>query len=284
MASFADVLRSARENAKYTSSRSFFNRNGGTKFFGCTYRHYLNVESGKTMPSGKLIEKIAVALGLLVDREQARAFVLGYLDSVANSEELVQLIVQTLGPAPDKFKGAESPLVDSMARVNQAHTFDLTREQSEWQCKTAENYWTFTIISHDKGSWDAVTIANATGFDEKKIEKALKELVKFKLVQKQGKNKYLCPHAGKVFQHPDSKIYSVGLRSLRDFRKDMTKKHGDTMMRYHFFSRAPEAELRHYFQYLIKSVQGAEVCSTMQKGDDTMFFEIETNVRKVLPF
>jgi hypothetical protein len=284
MSKFADVLRDAREEAGYTSSRAFYNRNGGAKFFGCTYRHYLNVESGKTMPSGKLIEKIAVALGLLVDRDRARAFVLGYLHSTADSEELVNLIVQTLGPAPDKFKSAESPLVDSMARVNKAHTFDLSREQSEWQCKTAENYWTFTIVSHDKGAWSAADIADATGFDIKKVDKALKELVKFKLVKKQGKDKFSCPHAGKVFQHPDSKIYSVGLRALRDFRKEMTEKNGETLMRYHFFSRAPEAELRHYFQYLIKSVQGAEVCSTMEKGDDTTFFEIETSVRKVLPF
>jgi hypothetical protein len=284
MAEFAVVLKGARETAGYPSSRSFFNRNGGAKFFGCTYRHYLNIESGKAMANGKLIEKIAVALGLLTDRERARAFVLGYLRSTAESEELVNLIVQTLGPAAEKFKGAESPLVDSMARVNQAHTFDLSREQSEWQCRSAENYWTFTIISHDKGAWDAGTIAQATGFDKKKIEKALQELLKFKLVKKQGKDKYLCPHAGKVFQHPDSRIYSVGLSQLRDFREGMTAKHGETMMRYHFFSRAPEAELRHYFQYLIKSVQGAEVCSTMTKGPDTTFFEIETNVRKVLPF
>ncbi|OIO10050.1 MAG: hypothetical protein AUJ52_05240 [Elusimicrobia bacterium CG1_02_63_36] len=284
MAKFADVLRHAREQAGYTSSRGFYNRNGGTKFFGCTYRHYLNVESGKTMPSGKLIDRIAVALGLLVDRDRARAFVLGYLNSTAESEELVNLIVQTLGPAPDKFKTAESPLVDSMARVNKAHTFDLSREQSEWQCKSPENYWTFTIISHDKGAWDAGTIADATGFDRKKIESALKDLLKFKLVRKQGKDAYACPHAGKVFQHPDSKIYSMGLSALRDYRKDMAEKNGETLMRYHFFSRAPESELRHYFQYLIKSVQGAEVCSTMEKGPDTTFFEIETNVRKVLPF
>lgn len=56
------------------------------------------------------------------------------------------------------------------------------------------------------------------------------------------------------------------------------------MLRYHFFSRAPEAELRHYFHYLIKSVRGAEVCSTQTHGPDTIFFEIETTVKKVLPF
>ncbi len=283
MGAFGKVLTTVRKDAGYPSSRSFFNKNGGTAFFGCTYRHYLNVESGKAVPGVKLIEKIAAALGLLTDRNRARRFILGYLTAFTGSEDMVNLITYALSGPPANLSKVKSQLVESMARVNQQHVFDLSREQSEWTCRSAENYWTWTVLAHDADAWEAKGIAEATGFDSKKIAKALRELVVLKLVEKDGPG-FRCPHAGKVFQHPESRVYPVGLKATRGYRDEMAKKRGDTLMRYFFFSRGPETALRQYFDYLIKSVQGAEIVSSTSKADDSVFFEIETQVRRILPF
>ncbi len=282
MESLSEALKACRLEAGYTSSRAFFLRSGGAKYFGCTYRQYLNVETGKSAPGGRLIRKIAVGLGLGTHKKRARRFLSAYLRLVSGSNDMVKLVINTFSEPKSAKTG--SSIVDSLARVNQQHRFNLTREQSDFICSSPESYWSFTILANDKGSWDSKSLAEVTKFSPQKMDAALKRLVRFRLLKKVKGGRYQCPHAGKVFQHPQSRIYTRGLDSLRAYRGKMAEKRGGTMLRYHFFSRAPEAELRHYFHYLIKSVQGAEVCSTQTHGPDTIFFEIETTVKKVLPF
>lgn len=282
METFAEALRSVRQDSGYPSARAFYNRAGGAAFMRCTYRHYLNVESGKAAPNAGLVERIAIGLALASRPDRARRLMLAYVRVMGMSEDLVSLLASSLAQPPDQTRGTPSALVDSMARVNQDRVFNLTAEQSAAVTASAEDYWTWAILSHDRGTWTAQALAEATGFPAKDHERALSRLAKLSLVEKRADG-YSCPHVGRVFQHPDKRIYTLGLESLRRFRSDMAAKKGSELLRYHFFSRGPESELKQYIPFLIKAVQGAEVCSAQTRGPDTAFFEVETAVRRILP-
>ncbi|PCI36721.1 MAG: hypothetical protein COB53_08630 [Elusimicrobia bacterium] len=279
---FGDALSGVREESGFSSSRSFFNKNGGAGFFDCTYRHYLNIEGGRALPNVALTRRIAAALGLISDRARAKRFVKGYLQSLFRDEDMLHLVAFGLGDAQEDIEKSKSPLIEAMSRVNQERTFDLSKEQSTWILKSAENYWTWTILAHDKGSWNADRIVEATGFDAKTVAKSLRKLVKLELAEKEGKSEFRCQLAGRVFQHPNTKVYTTGLQSLRSYRDGMASSKGKTLMRYGFFSRGSERELRNYFDYLIKSVQGCEVVSKQSSEDDSIFFEVETVVKRIL--
>lgn len=282
MKTFHLVLRDTRETAGFSSSRAFFNRSGGTAFFGCTYRHYLNIENGKATPSAKQMEKIAIGLSLGARPQDARDLILAYLRVLDTGEELIRLIGTTLAPTSDEIKSRQPALIKSLAKVSDERVYNLTRDQSAFLAAKAENYWTFAVLAHDKGSWSADALSRKTGFDAKAHADALKKLAKLKLLKK-TKTGYQCPYAGRLFQHPDKKIFTTGLDALRGYRNDMAKKVGKTLLRYFYFSRGSESALEQYFQYLIEPIKGADVLTGTKPGADSIFFEIETTVKRVLP-
>ncbi|MBI3553263.1 MAG: hypothetical protein HY077_12280 [Elusimicrobia bacterium] len=59
---FAALLRKYREGLGHRNAHSFFTAQGGRGFFGCTYRAYLYVEKGLSVPSPALVEKLVATL------------------------------------------------------------------------------------------------------------------------------------------------------------------------------------------------------------------------------
>jgi len=284
MSAFSQALRKAREESGHASSRAFYNSLGGQRFFGCTYRHLLNLESGRTAPSAKLMERILIALGLHGNRDRALKFIRAYLETVTGSKEVVRFIEDNLRTPSARVEGAKEPLVDAMARLNRQHRKDLTRKQAETILSSEEVYWIFNMLSHDASTWSVDALAERSGYSTKAVESALKSLKGVKLIKKDGKKGWLCPFVGKVFQFPDDKLVTKGNKTMLGYHAAMAKKQGDTLLRYHFFSRGSEGELRQYFPYLVKGVQGADVCTATRPEEDSVFFEVETTVRRLMSF
>jgi hypothetical protein len=283
MKQFDQVLRKLRAGAGYSSSRAFYNDLGGRAFFGCTYRQFLNVESGQSLPGAKLLEKIAAGLGLGRRRENAREFVLAYLNSLTGSKDVVHMISVALAEAPADMGKGQSPLVKSMARTSEKNQRNYTKAESQLVMAAPENYWAFQVLAHDKGHWTAAKIAETTGIPLKDIQNGLQRLSKTKLISKDKTGKYFCPEAGKVFLHPSDGIYGGGAAKIGEYREAMIDKRGERLLKLSFSSRASEAELRQYFPFLIDGVMGAEVCSNEEGGEDSILFEISTKISKIFP-
>src|SRR5438094_650062 len=96
MAGFASAVRGLRERAGFPSARSFYKSRGGPRGLGCTYRAYLNVEAGRSLPQPKLAMSIARGLGLASDGAPARDYCLAYLRSTCRSEELSSFLERAL--------------------------------------------------------------------------------------------------------------------------------------------------------------------------------------------
>lgn len=278
MEQLSTVLRRLREKAGYASSRKFFNDHDGRKFFGCTYRQYLNVEAGASIPSSTLMTKIAIALGL-AHKPEARQVMTSYLGALGVTDDLLKLVESALGSAPAHPEG----LVPSLARASQQRGVDLTVEQSKFLCAAYENYWAFTVLANDEAAWEPAVLAETIGAKKPAVVRALAGLLKHGLAEKDG-DAYRCPHVGKIFRHPNSKVYTAGFDALRRYKDELCERKGEALFRYHLCTRGSEAQLRQYFPYLVQAVQGAGVTSLQHKGPDTVFFEVETIVRRLMPF
>lgn len=281
---FSRTLRAFRHGAGHASARAFYQAAGGRAHFGCTYRQYLNVENGLSAPGTRLVERIALALSLMLDPDRAKEFVIAYLQCLISSEKLLGLVLKTMEGRREAKTAPEAPLRRSMVRNFQARSKPLTQAQSDCACSKFENYWIFTLLANDNERWSPERLAKATGFPEAAVLKSLKALGNVKLVESDTRGTYGSPFAGKVVLHPRDDIYAPRLEKLRGNWDRMAAKQGHEVMRQHLFTRASEAELRDYFPHLIQSVQAADICTTDRHGPDTAFFLIESTVRKIMAF
>src|SRR5581483_5707266 len=96
MQDFAMTLRGLRERAGHASARAFFLARGGTRVFGCTYKAYLNIESGRSLPQPGLALKIAAELGVDAGSPQAQTFISSYLRTILGREELADFVLRVL--------------------------------------------------------------------------------------------------------------------------------------------------------------------------------------------
>lgn len=284
MNDFSRLLRKYRESAGYTSARAFYKGLGGRSFFGCTYKQYLNVESGHSSPQPYLVERVATGLRVAVDESRAKEYVLAYLNTLIDKPELVGLIVGAIsgkghGPGPS------TPLRQAIKRSFSDRSEPLSRSQSELICKSKANYWTFTILANDDGAWTPEELAKHLGFKEGEVKSSLNDLVKSGLLAKEKEGRFTCPKAGRVFLHPRDELYVPKvIAALRNHWEGMATLRGETLLHQHLFTRASESALRNYFPYLAQGVQGADIYSSHEKSPDSSFFLVESLVRRILPF
>lgn len=284
MEEFSNLMRKYREQGGYSSARAFYKGMGGRPFFGCTYKQYLNVESGRSAPQPMLVERVASGLRVAVDEVRAREFALAYLRKTFGREALLDFIVAALSgkAAP---ASAASPLRQAIKRGYAERAVPLTRAQSELITASRENYWCFTLLANDRSRWDAADVARALGCDPPAVRAALARLAQAKLVTKDRSGRWSCPLAGRVFMHPREAPYLPKLSAnLRRRWKEMAEVHGTEILHQHLFTRASETALRGYFPYLAQSIQGADIYTAVEKGPDTAFFLLETRVQRVMRF
>ena len=282
MNEFCALLPGLREAAGFRSARAFFSANGGRAFFGCTYKQYLNVEGGRSIPQPLLVERLASALRVAVDEAQARRFALAYLRAALGREGLVDFIV---GAVSGKPSGPANPLRQALRRSYSERAEPLSAEQSELIRDSRESYWCFTLLANDKARRAASELAATLGCAEPAVSRALEKLAKAKLVAQGKDGRWHCPKVGRVFLHPRDELYTPKvIASLRRRWDEMAETQGAPLLHQHLFTRASESALRAYFPYLAQTVHGADVYSTSEKGPDTAFFLVEAVVRRIMPF
>ena len=277
---FAALVRKLREGAGFTNARSFYQSHGGRPFFGCTYKAYLNVEKGVSVPQPRLVEKLATALRVALHEARAREFALAYLRILIGFDEFMEFAVQTLA---DKGPKGGPPGAASLERSYEERAVTLTPAQSRLLTGDADSYWCFTILANDRARRGPAELAALLGFGEDRARSALKGLARAKLATEAEDGRWHCAQAGKVFVHPkDDSRAPVVLDALQRHWDAMAD--GGVLLEHPILLRASESDLRNYLPYLAQGVQSADLYSTREKGRDTAFFSIEAKVLKILPF
>lgn len=284
-AAFAAALREARESAGFPSARAFYIKSGGRRFFGATYRQYLNVENGLSGPGPQLVEKIALALQLASDKARARSFFRSYLGSVLGSEGLLELIAQALSAAaPASGAGEPPPLQKALARQSEARAQLLSREQADLIDSSLETFWLWNLLINDSGRWTPEQLSRMTGIKAAACADALKALSKAGLIAKDAKGLYYCENLRRVFRFPRDEHFALGRDKHARYLEQMGRSQGKTVFRHYTLFRGSEKELLDYAPHLRAAVEGANICETTERGADTAFTSVEVVARKLFPF
>ncbi|MBI3553852.1 MAG: hypothetical protein HY077_15260 [Elusimicrobia bacterium] len=280
LGSFSALLRQYRRGLGHPSARAFFEAQGGRTFFGCTYRAYLNLENGLSVPQPALVEKLAAAFWIAVDEPKAREFTLAYLRVLLGAGRFTDYAVESLSRQDD------APGREQAARPGaEGRETVLSAAQAQILYRSAQDYWCFTLLANDAGRWTPDGLAKVLGLPVGRVSKSLTALQRARLLSRDGEGRWFCPHRGTLLFHPKDQPYRPqDLAALRRHWERMARRRGGELISEHpVLTRCSESELRGYFPYLMNSLLAADHYTRTQAGPDTAFFLIELVVQKLLP-
>lgn len=278
---FARILRSTREAMGFPSARAFYMKAGGRRFFGATYRQYLNVESAISGPGPQLLEKVSLALRLSTDKARARDFFRAYLLSLVASESLLDVILTTMGETP---QAGGSPLKKALARQSAEREELLSREQADAAESSPEAFWSWFLVLADSTPRTEEQIAEASGLKLPAVRAALKGLEKAKLVARGKDGRWRAPHLGKVVRFPRDEHFDMRRRRTYEHAEAVAGERAKVLFHYYTLMRAPEREILGYTPHLVEAIDGSNICATNEKGPDTAVTVVETTVRRLFPY
>lgn len=282
MNEFALELRRQREAEGFASARAFYKTRGG-RTFGCTYKAYLNLEAGRSVPQPALALRIAAALGVSGEAARARAYVGAYLKALVGRPELAGFLLRALGAA-DSPESKSTPFQRASEMGAQGKIVPLTRRQADGLCADPDQYWAWGVVSDDGGRWTPAALAKLLDLPAGRTRSALEALVKLGLLSREG-GSYFCGDAGKIFRFPRGSLYVPDYRKgLRAHWAAMAVRRGRTVLRRQVVLRASEAALRRSFAYLAQALNGVHIYSTIEPAPDTGLFLAQTVIRRQASF
>lgn len=282
MNEFALELGRQREAEGFASARAFYKARGG-RTFGCTYKAYLNLEAGRSVPQPALALRIAAALGVSGEAARARAYVGAYLKALVGRPELAGFLLRALGAA-DSPESRSTPFQRASELGLQEKVVPLTRRQADGLCADADLYWAWGVLSDDEGRWAPAALAKLLQLPAGRTRSALEALVKLGLLRRED-GSYFCEDAGKIFRFPRGSLYVPDYRkALRGHWTAMAARRGRSLLRRRIVLRASEAGLRRSFAYLAQAVNGFHIYSTIDPASDTGLFLAQAVVRRQASF
>lgn len=274
---FAGEARRLRAEAGYGTARSFYKRNGGPRGFGCTYRAYLDIEAGRSLPQPSLALAVARALGLTPEDPRAAGYCRAYLRSLCRGEELADFLVEARS-AEGSTSLFERASEDSFAR----RAVPLTREQAELLYSSGPAYWAFTLLSNDRRAFSPREAARLMSWPLARAEAGLAAVAKAGLARRTKDGSYRCPEAGRVFQYPRERFFVPRtLERLRAHWDAMRRRRGRRLLERAYVVRSSEAALRPSFPSLAQAVYGSALYSRLESADDSAICVVEIRARRL---
>jgi hypothetical protein len=283
-APFARELRSVREAKGYASARSFYLSGGGRKFFGATYRQYLNVENGLSGPGPLLVEKIALALQISTDPERAPGFFRSYLLCVVASPSLLDVILQNLASAPPTSGAELAPMQKALARQSESRAEMLSREQADAIDSSLATFWLWNLLINDSARWTPDALAAATRLEKSEVRAALKSLHASGLIARDAEGRFYCDRLRRVFRFPRDGHYALGRDRHRKYVEEIAASGGKDLFRHYTLFRGSAKEVLDYAPNLRAAVEGANICETTEKGSDTGLTVVEIVARQLFHY
>lgn len=274
------LLRRFREEAGHSSAREFFRSNGGRLFFGCTYEQYMNVETGRSAPSARLLDKAATALNLWSFPAKARRLVKAWLRGSLKDDGLCDRFESVLSA---KEIGSEtSPLRQALRRNYETRQSRLSDSQSAAIRGDETSFWCFSVLGCDDHAWGSVELAGLLRRPVVAVAKALAKLERAGVVERTREGLWRNAARGKILAHARKDPYRPdGWRESLKRYDAVEAASGETEMYETLMLRSSPASLRQFYAYLAQAVIGAGVYAADEPGERALFL-VEGRVRRLL--
>ena len=282
MGLFAASLMRMRTEAGFNTAYAFFHKNGGRRVFPCTFPYYVRIERGAALPRPEWLPIFMALLRIPPTNVLWRQFIVDYLRDHFGSEEVFQSAIAPL-LRPAEVAGVQQKAV---RRLVSGRAYHVTLEQYKVVISDDAAYWCFELLVNERGALTPAELARETGESEADIKAALKRLSAAKLVKAVKGGRWKSPLSGMFYVFPPSTYpgSDAGRDKRRTILSRMMKRKGATLFNSGVVLSVDEASVRSSIGAFTDAMQTASAYCVYEKGEGTGMYQVETRIRRLLPF
>lgn len=278
---FSKLLVQYRKDAGFPTAYRFYHDNGGARALKISYRKYLLIEQGKSLPAPERLGVFMFALRVVNKSAEANALVTAWLKTLVGEDTFKDIIE----PLINAGRGAGyTPMQEAMKKALSDKKYYMTPRQVEVIVAARANYLCFTALSNDTGAWPAKELAAKLGLSAAAAEKALKELAAVKLAKEVKKGVYKCPLAGSMVEYPHMATLKPGLmKKLGEYDHELVAA-GQPVWFNNGIIRADETVFRSFFPLMGVNICTAQTYAVTEKTERSALFMVEGRITKLKDF
>lgn len=281
METFARTLSRIRREAGYPTAYAFYHKNGGRRVFPFTYVHYLRFERAVSLPRAEWMPVLFFSLRLPQHSSGVRELSLAYLRALLRTEEAAHAVLEPLLAAPKGPEFAEA----SAARYRARQTVHLTPRQFEAIAADPVTYWCSEFLLNEEGSLTVSELALLAGAPAAKVRASLRHLVAAKLVRASSKDRYKARSPGRLYSFPGRLPgMKPALERIAGYWDAKASEKGGTVAWRLDLVRTSPARVAAFAGRLLETVDSAADLGVQTKGDDTGFYAVRAEIKKILSY
>ncbi len=279
---FSDTLVRLRKEAGFPTAYRFYHDNGGGPVLKMTYRNYLLIEQGKSLPEMGKLQKLYPALRLPQTTPAVKELIVAWLRTLGGEEAYKEILAPIITPKAEAV--GLSPVHQALRRTLAGQKYYLSPAQFRTLVSSFDTYKCSLTMGNDTGTWSAADIAKAIRVKTPVAEKSLKELAKAKLVKEVKKGFYKSRVAGRMLGYPNLNVLAPEL--LVKFKEYLGKlEHtGTCEWASKGIIRADALALRGLFPLVGASIEAAQTYAVTQQTERSAFFYVIGKVVRLWDF
>ena len=169
---FSETLVKLRKAAGFPTAYRFYHDNGGAVVLKVTYRNYLMMEQGRSLPVAARLARVLIGLRLPRATPESRELTLAWFKTMLGEESYAGLLEPLLdAPAPGR---ALSPADEALRRTMAERKYHMTEVQLLATISSFETYKCAFTLETDSGVWTAAALAKTLTIKKPVAERALK--------------------------------------------------------------------------------------------------------------
>lgn len=279
---FAETLCRIRKEGGFPTAYRFFYDNGGEETLGFSYRQYLRMEQGKSLPRCDKLHKIISGLRLTSNSRPANALAAAWLKTLVGEQEYLHIFEPLLGASP---LDATHPMHTAVKTALASKKHYITPGQFRLILSDPDTFLCFTALQNDTGIWSVRQVAESLRLTENSARAAMRKLAQGKLLRMVRPGAYRCHLATMMIEYPRLDTLEPALRKRLFEYQNLLTGSGTTVLQSTGTIRADIQQLRqHYFPLLLLSVSTAETYNITKKTGSSALFHIESKIVKLRDF
>lgn len=248
---------------------------------GFTYRQYLRMEQGKSLPECGKLYKLFLALRLIPESAFAHELAIAWLRTLAG--EGTYRDVFSFIPAAHSAQ-LLSPMHNAAKAGLATRKYYRTLEQFKAALTDQDTYLCSLAMATDTGVWSVDQIAKALELTRPAAEKALKTLAAAKILKEVKKGFYKCPSANMMVESPHLATLDPTLRNkLYKYLRNLTG-HGRMEWRRGGIIRADAEAFKNFMSIMELNLSLAQTYNIPKRTKNSALFHVEGKVTRLRNF
>jgi predicted transcriptional regulator len=283
---FSETLSRFREDSGFRTAYQFYHKCGGQQAFNLTYRNYLKIENGTSLPQAdKLKTFIKLLPNLRKNSKETEELVTAWLKSSLGGENFDFLIAPLISQKNDQ---TSLPLMqEALKKSLVKNTYPVSIKEMAVIVKTPANYFCNIVLSNDTGTWTKEQLAKTLNMDEKAISQALKDLIKIHFVKETKKDNFTHMHIGKSLECSSYHTLPENVKTIYNnkdkFIADM-ENNGKHIFSRRGILRVDEKAFNAFINLLKENIDIAKAYNITRKTQNSACIMLEAHITKLFQF